>query len=84
MSLTRTQISLSEEDRHVLDVAQRRTGRSMSALIREAIHATYGAPISRDRVRIALDLSFGASALDVSGEAAVDSIRSGRRLTERA
>lgn len=82
MSLTRTQISLSAEDRRVLAIAGRRTGRSMSALIREAIHSTYGTPSSADRVSAALDLSFGATAVAVEGEALVESIRSGRRLTD--
>lgn len=84
MSLTRTQISLSADDRRVLEIAGRRTGRSMSALIREAIHSTYGAPGSGDRVRAALDLSFGVTTIEVSGEAAVESIRTARRLIDPA
>lgn len=84
MGLTRTQISLSEEDQHLLEMVGRRTGRSMSALIRDAVHSTYGVPSSGDRVRAALDLSFGTSTVDISGETAVESIRSGRRLRDHA
>lgn len=80
MPLTRTQISLSDADRSVLDAARRRTGRSMSALIREAIHSTYGTPSSTERVRAALDSTYGVVRVDESGEALVESIRSGRRL----
>ncbi len=83
MTLTRTQISLSEDDRTVLDAVRRRTGRSMSALIRDAIHSTYGTASSTDRVRSALDATFGVVASDQPGEALVESVRSGSRLTER-
>ncbi|MBN8869955.1 MAG: CopG family transcriptional regulator [Solirubrobacterales bacterium] len=82
MSLTRTQISLSDEDRKVLEAMRRRTGQSMSALIRDAIHSTYGSAGSVESVRAALDSTFGVVSSDRSGEELVDSIRSGRRLTE--
>ena len=59
MSLTRTQISLSDEDRNVLEAMRRRTGQSMSALIRDAIHSTYGSAGSAESVRAALDSTFG-------------------------
>lgn len=80
MSLSRTQISLSDEDRRVLDAVSRRTGRSMSALIREAIHATYGRVDEQGRVLSAIDSTFGVVALDVDGAQLVDGIRSGGRL----
>lgn len=54
----------------------------MSALIREAIVSTYGVPSTTDRVRAALDSTFGVATTDESGEAQVESIRSGRRLAE--
>ncbi|MCO5314769.1 MAG: ribbon-helix-helix protein, CopG family [Solirubrobacterales bacterium] len=82
MTLTRTQISLSEDDRAVLDAMRRRTGQSMSALIRDAIHSTYGSTGSADSILAALDSTFGTVSTDRSGEELVDSIRSGRRLTE--
>jgi hypothetical protein len=81
MALTRTQISLSEDDRKVLEAVRRRTGQSMSSLIREAIHSTYGSANSTDRIRAALDSTFGVVSTDQSGEDLVESIRSGRRLT---
>lgn len=80
MALTRTQISLSDEDRRVLDAVAKRTGLSMSALIREAIHATYGVAGDQDRVEAALDATFGVIVTDVDGGALVDGLRSGARL----
>lgn len=82
MTLTRTQISLSDDDRKVLDAVGRRTGRSMSALIREAIHSTYGSASSTDSIRTALDSTFGVVSTERSGKDLVDSIRSGQRLSE--
>lgn len=82
MSLGRTQISLSAEDRAVLEAVRRRTGRSMSALIRDAIRSTYGSVSSTDNVKAALDSTFGVITTGCSGESLVDSIRSGRRLAE--
>ncbi|WP_036283937.1 ribbon-helix-helix protein, CopG family [Microbacterium luticocti] len=84
MVLSRTQISLSEDDRRILDVAARRTGLSMSALIRDAIHSTYGAPTAADAVRTAIDTSFGVVAIEHDGEREVERLRSGRRLAELA
>ena len=84
MAMNRTQISLSDSDREVLEAVRRRTGQSMSALIRDAIHSTYGSTSSLDSVRAALDSTFGVVAGDKSGEALVDSIRTGRRLSDLA
>lgn len=84
MSLNRTQISLSDDDRQVLEGARRRTGQSMSALIRDAIHATYGAPSSAERLHAALEMTFGVAEGAESGEELVDSLRSGRRLAGAA
>jgi len=84
MSLTRTQISLSDDDRRVLDAAARRTGRSMSALIRDAIHTTYGRLEEPERIRTLIDMSFGVVEIEVPGERLVDSLRSGQRLAESA
>jgi len=81
MSLKRTQISLSDDDRRVLDAVATRTGLSMSSLIRQAIHSTYGHVDDEDATRRALGATFGAVTSDISGEQLVDGIRSGRRLT---
>ncbi len=81
MSLKRTQISLSDDDRRVLDAVATRTGLSMSSLIRQAIHSTYGHVDDEDATRRALAATFGAVTSDISGEQLVDGIRSGRRLT---
>ena len=80
MALSRTQISLSDEDRKLLDAMRQRTGESRSALIRNAIRSTYGSAGSAERVRPALDSTFGVVSADHSGEDLVGSIRSGRRL----
>ena len=82
MALTRTQISLSDEDRKLLDSMRQRTGQSISVLIHDAIHSTYGSAGSADNIRAALDSTFGVVSTDGSGEDLVESIRSGRRLTE--
>ncbi|MGN8027557.1 CopG family transcriptional regulator [Microbacterium sp. 22242] len=84
MTLTRTQISLSDDDRRVLDAAARRTGRSMSALIRDAIHTTYGQLEGPERIRTLIDMSFGVVGIEFPGEELVDALRSGRRLSESA
>ena len=84
MSMTRTQISLTEADRAVLDEERGRTGRSMSGLIRDAIHATYGSPGSEARTLAALEATFGVLPDTESGEALVESVRSGRRLADLA
>lgn len=82
MTLTRTQISLSDGDRRMLDAVSRRTGKSMSALIREAVHHTYGATDAHEKVRSLIDGSFGVVSVELSGEELVDRVRSGRRLSE--
>jgi hypothetical protein len=41
--MQRTQISLTTEERRALDAAAARTGRSVSALIRDAVETVYGA-----------------------------------------
>jgi predicted DNA-binding protein len=80
MTLHRTQISLSDDDRRVLDAVSHRTGKSMSHLIRQAIHSTYGNAGQEDVARRALASTFGAVQSETSGEELVESIRSGSRL----
>jgi hypothetical protein len=82
--MVRTQISLSEHERELLEKAAQRTGKSMSALIREAVDLTYGEqPGAREDFREKLEQSFGAwKDRDFDGAAYVDRLRSGRRLQE--
>jgi hypothetical protein len=78
----RTQISLTEEDRRLLDAEAARTGRSISALIRDAVAVVYR---RRDPAgeRRAIDGAVGAwRSRDEDGAAYVERIRSGSRLDE--
>ncbi|WP_448072613.1 ribbon-helix-helix domain-containing protein [Georgenia yuyongxinii] len=83
--MRRTQISLTEADRHVLDAEAARTGRSISALIRDAVAKVYGAEGDLDADLRAIELASGAwSDRDVDGAAYVESLRSGGRLKDAA
>lgn len=79
--MLRTQISLTDEQRRSLDAASARTGRSISALIREAVDATFGSEHSVQDDLDAMRKAFGSwPAQDVDGGAWVERMRSGRRL----
>lgn len=81
--MQRTQISLTEEDRNLLDAEAARTGRSISALIREAVAQTYGFRADAEQDVRAIDAAAGAwRDREIDGEKYVEGIRSGDRLRQ--
>ena len=83
--MLRTQISLTEEDRTILDAEAARSGRSISALIRDAVTRTYGFRQDADKDLQAIDAALGAwHGRVVDGERYVETLRSGSRLQARS
>ncbi len=81
--MNRTQISLTEEQRRVLDTVSARSGRSISALIRHAVDAVYGEEGSVEDDLGAMRRAFGAwQGRELTGEEWVDQVRSGQRLSQ--
>ncbi len=84
--MLRTQISLTESDRLLLDAAAARTGRSVAALIRDAVQLVYARGRSAEQDEAALRSTSGAWAAGErtgstpTGEQYVERLRSGRRL----
>lgn len=79
--LRRTQISLSEDDRQLLDGVAARTGRSIAALIRAAIHIAYATPDDTEQHLASMRQAFGAWQREsLSGADYVERLRSGRRV----
>ncbi len=82
--MQRTQISLTAEDRRALDAAAARTGKSIAALIREAVETVYGPGRSAEADRDALRGAFGSwGDREVDGAGWVEQLRSGDRLEPR-
>ncbi len=79
--MLRTQISLTSEERQLLDAEAARTGQSIAALIRAAVGAVYGSQRSLEDDLAAIRESAGTwQDRDVDGAAYVERLRSGRRL----
>jgi predicted DNA-binding protein len=82
--MQRTQISLTAEERQALDAEATRTGRSLSALIRDAVEAMYGTNRSSADDLDLMRQAFGSwTDREESGAATVEKLRSGLRLTRR-
>ncbi len=79
--MQRTQISLTSEERRALDAVAARTGRSISALIRDAIETVYSEERSTGEDLAAMRVAFGSwKDRDRDGATWVDQLRSGSRL----
>jgi hypothetical protein len=80
--MQRTQISLTADERRALDAEAARTGRSISALIRDAVEIVYGTQRSSDDDRRVMRAAFGCwESRSEDGETWVDRHRSGSRLS---
>ncbi len=78
--MQRTQISLTASERRALDAEAKRTGRSIAALIREAVQMMYGTERSSEDDLAVMRESFGAwGEHDLDGAEWVDRLRSGSR-----
>lgn len=81
--MLRTQISLTEDQKRMLDAKSAESGLSLSELVRRAVDRCYGG--DRDLERDLSRLRAGAGAWadrDETGEAYVERVRSGHRLAD--
>ncbi len=80
--MQRTQISLTLEERKVLDAESARSGKSLSALIRDAVERVYGSSRSSADDLDIMRQTFGVwSDRSEDGATMVEGLRSGSRLT---
>jgi Ribbon-helix-helix protein, copG family len=83
--MDRTQISLTKEDRDLLDAEAARTGRSIAALIREAVQTVYGTSrLSADDLVTMRDAFGSWQNRDEDSATYVDRLRSGSRLGQES
>ncbi len=82
--MQRTQISLTTDERRMLDGVSARTGQSLSAVIQHAVNKVYGDQGSVDADVAALRFAFGAWGAEGAempdAEQQVDSMRAARRI----
>ena len=81
--MLRTQISISEEQKHLLDTKSAETGLSLSELVRRAIERCYAGNRDTDQDVRRLRAGHGAwTDQHETGEKYVEGLRSGRRLAD--
>ena len=80
--MLRTQISLTEDQKRLLDARSAESGLSLSELVRRAVERHYGGARDLDRDLHRLRVGQGARGdREETGEQYVEHLRSGRRLS---